>query len=235
MTLNFIDVEGAQPKVMNMRPVTTPAVEFADNGEPTKQVYVIDDDSELRRSLKFLLSTAGFVSWPFASASDFLDNLPNLKPAPILVDVRMEPISGVELMAILSERGIKWPVIVMTGHGDIPIAVQAIQLGAIEFLEKPFKLESLESSLHTAMVDLSNIAMAEESRSKSKRLFGALTSRELEVMQELMKGTPNKMAAYNLSLSVRTIEMHRANALAKLECRSIAEVIRIARDAGIVV
>lgn len=103
-----------------MEPVTTHKAEIADNGTPTNQVYVIDDDPQLRLSLNFLLSTAGFVSWPFASASDFLDNLPNLRPAPILVDVRMEPMSGIELMAILAERGIKWPVIVMTGHGEIP-------------------------------------------------------------------------------------------------------------------
>lgn len=216
-----------------MKPVTTHKAASDDNGEPPNQVYVIDDDPQLRRSLHFLLSTAGFVSWPFASASDFLDSLPSLRPAPILVDVRMEPISGIELMAILSERGIKWPIIVMTGHGEIPIAVQAIKLGAAEFLEKPFAFETLETSLRTAMADLSSIANAEQSRSKSQRLLGQLSPRELEVIMLLMKGMPNKMAAHNLSLSARTIEMHRANALTKLECRNIAEVIRIVSDAGI--
>ncbi|MES2781672.1 MAG: response regulator [Pseudomonadota bacterium] len=218
-----------------MKPVTTYNEEPHDDGTSPKQIYVIDDDPELRRSLNFLLSTAGFVSWPFASATDFLDNLSNLKPAPILVDVRMEPISGLELIAILSERGIKWPVIVMTGHAKIPVAVQAIRLGATEFLEKPFAFESLETSLHTAMSDLAAIAIAEERGSKSRRLFGSLTPRELEVMKELMNGASNKVAAYNLSLSVRTIEMHRANALTKLESRSIAEVVRIANDAGLVI
>jgi two-component system, LuxR family, response regulator FixJ len=216
-----------------MNPVSASEAEFDVNGTPTNQVYVIDDDPELRRSLNFLLSTAGFASWPFASASDFLDNLPNLKPAPILVDVRMEPISGIELMAILSERGIKWPVIVMTGHGAIPVAVQAMKLGATEFLEKPFKFESLETSLYTATADLSSIVTAEERRFKSRRLFGSLSPRELEVMSALMNGMSNKIAAYSYSLSVRTIEMHRANALAKLECKSIAEAIHIANDAGV--
>ena len=216
-----------------MSPVKTSEAEFDGICKPTNQVYVIDDDPQLRRSLNFSLSTAGFVSWPFASASDFLDNLPNLKPAPILVDVRMEPISGIDLMVILSERGIKWPVIVMTGHGDIPVAVQAIKLGAAEFLEKPFRFESLEASLHKATADLSSIETAEESRSKSRRLFGSLSPRELEVMRALMSGMSNKIAAYSYSLSVRTIEMHRANALAKLECKSIAEAIHIANDAGV--
>lgn len=217
-----------------MKPVDPQKPEINDYGTTsTKKVYVIDDDPQLRRSLHLLLSTSGFLSWPFASATDFLDSLPNLAPAPILVDVRMEPITGLELMAIIAERGIKWPVIVMTGHGEIPVAVQAIKSGATEFLEKPFTLESLETALHAAMADFSSIAIAEESRSKSKRLFAALTSRELEVMKELMNGASNKMVAYNLSLSVRTIEMHRANALAKLECKSVAEVIPIANDAGI--
>lgn len=182
-----------------------------------------------------MLSTAGFFGWPFASASDFLDNLPKLKPAPILVDVRMESISGLGPIAILSDREVKWPVIVMTGHGEIPVAVQAMKLGATEFLEKPFEFESLKTSLDTAMTDLASIATAEEGRSKSQILFGSLTSRELEVMMILMNGKSNKMAACNLSLSVRTIEVHRANALEKLESRSIAKAVLIARDAGLIV
>lgn len=217
-----------------MKPLTKLKAEFDDNAKPANQVYVIDDDPEFRRSLHFLLSTAGFVCWPFASASDFLDNLPNLKPAPLLVDVRMESISGIELMAILVDRGIKWPVIVMTGHGEIPIAVKAIKLGAAEFLEKPFEFETLETSLHTAMADLGSIATAEHIRAKSQRFFARLSNRELQVIKLLMNGKSNKIAAYDLSLSVRTIEMHRANALAKLEAKSIPEAIQIANDAGIV-
>lgn len=216
-----------------MNATTTHKTEIVHNGITTNQVYIIDDDPELRRSLHFLLSAAGFCSWPFASASDFLDNLPNLSPSPILVDVRMEPINGIELMATLSERGIKWPVIVMTGHGEIPIAVQAIKLGATEFLEKPFAFETLEPLLRAALADLSSVAIAEQSRLKSQQLFGSLSPRELEVVMLLINGMPNKMAAHNLSLSVRTIEMHRANALTKLKSRSIAEAIRIANDAGI--
>lgn len=220
-------------KQITVKPDTTRKAEISDNGNGANQVYVIDDDLQLRRSLDFLLSTAGFVSWPFASASDFLESLPSLQPAPILVDVRMEPINGIELMGILSDRGIRWPVIVMTGHGEIPIAVQAIKLGAMEFLEKPFVFEDLERSLRRAIADLPTIAIAEQKRSKSQRLFGSLSPRELEVMMVLMNGMSNKMVAYNLSLSVRTIEMHRANALAKLESRSIAEAIHVAKEAGI--
>ena len=197
------------------------------------QVYVIDDDVQIRRSLHFVLSTAGFVSWSFSSASDFLDSLPALDPAPILIDVRMPNIDGMALMGILNERDVRWPMIVMSAHADIPAAVQSIKLGATEFLEKPFEIESLEASLHNAMAQLSNLKLAEATRSSSLCLFQSLSPREHEVMMLLMDGLSNKIAAHRLSLSVRTIEMHRANALTKLKARSIAEVVRLARDAGV--
>lgn len=200
---------------------------------PKDQVYVIDDDVQIRRSLHFLLSTAGFVSWSFSSASDFLDSLPALKPAPIMIDVRMPNIDGFELIAMLNERDVRWPMIVMSAHADIPAAVQSIKLGATEFLEKPFEFEALEASLHHAVNQLSNLQLAEATRTNSHALFQSLSPRELEVMMLLMDGLSNKIVAYRLSLSVRTIEMHRANALAKLKVRSIAEVVRLARDAGI--
>ena len=197
------------------------------------QVYVIDDDVQIRRSLHFVLSTAGFVSWSFSSASDFLDSLPALDPAPILIDVRMPNIDGMALMGILNERDVRWPIIVMSAHDDIPAAVQSIKLGATEFLEKPFEIEALEASLHNAMAQLSNLKLAEATRSSSLCLFQSLSPREHEVMMLLIDGLSNKIAAHRLSLSVRTIEMHRANALTKLKTRSIAEVVRLARDAGV--
>ena len=196
-------------------------------------VYVIDDDAQLRRSLHFLLSTAGYVSWPFSCAADFLENLADLEPAPILIDVRMPTIGGIELMAMLVDRGIRWPMIVMTAHGDIPAAVQSIKLGAIEFLEKPFDFETLEDSLKAAMTQLSAVKSAADVRKKSHELFDLLSPREVEVLLVLTDGLSNKAAAHQLSLSVRTIEMHRANALSKLKIKSVAEVIRLARDAGI--
>jgi len=198
-------------------------------------VYVIDDDAQLRRSLHFLLSTAGYVSWPFSCAADFLESLPDLEPAPILIDVRMPTIGGIELMTMLVDRGIRWPMIVMTAHGDIPDAVQSIKLGAIEFLEKPFDFETLEVSLVVAMAQLSAVKSAAEIRKKSHELFDLLSPREIEVLMVLTEGLSNKVAAHQLSLSVRTIEMHRANALSKLKIKSVAEVIRLARDAGIAI
>lgn len=194
-------------------------------------VYVIDDESEVRRSLHFLLSTADLVSWPFASAADFLDNLDTLEPAPILLDIRMPKIDGVQLMNMLRERGIDWPVIAMTAHGDIPIAVQVIKLGAIEFLEKPFRFEALEACLQNAFSQLAVGNETVAARNAARGLFALLSPRETEVMDVLMQGISNKVAANQLSLSVRTIEMHRANALAKLNVKSIAEVVRLANAA----
>lgn len=213
----------------------TQALENADissGQDQCQQVYVIDDEVEVRRSLHYLLASHGFTCWPFASPSDFLENLTNLKPAPILVDLRMEPINGIDFMRILSDQGNKWPVVMMTGHGDIRSAVQATKLGAIDFLEKPFEYESLETSLNTAVEKLATIIRAAEIRDLANHRFDTLTPRESEVLSALMGGLSNKVAAFELSLSVRTIEMHRANALAKLGVKSMAEVLHLAGDAG---
>lgn len=196
------------------------------------RVYVIDDEREVRRSLHFLLSTAGWLSWPFASASDFLENLEALEPAPVLLDIRMPGMDGVQLMRILRERGITWPLIVMTAHGEIPLAVQTIKLGAIEFLEKPFEFEALEYCLHAAFTQIGASNESIAVHNTACRLFELLSPRESEVVKLLMQGIPNKTAAHLLSLSVRTVEMHRANALAKLDVKSIVEVVHLASDAG---
>ena len=196
------------------------------------QVYVIDDDLQMRRSLHFLLTSAGYQCWPLAS--DFLEHLPNLTPWPILLDIRMEKISGIELLSILADRGINWPIIIMTAHGDVATAVRAIKLGAAEFfLEKPFEPETLESVLQLASKNLFQIQATEEAKHNSKRLFDTLTPREYEVVSELAAGSPNKAVAFSLSLSIRTVEMHRSNSLAKLRVKSIAEVLRLAADGGI--
>ena len=196
-------------------------------------VYVIDDDPAIRRSMHFLLSATGLNCWPYACAADFLDNLPNLKPAPILLDIRMPDIDGIELLSRLADREVRWPVIVITAHGDIPIAVKAMKLGAMEFLEKPFDFAELEQTLSAAFSQLATIKNTATNRANALRLFDRLSRRELEVLLVLLDGVPNKIAAAQLSLSVRTVEMHRSNALRKLEVKSIAEAVRIASDSGI--
>lgn len=197
------------------------------------QVYVIDDDIEVRRSLHYVLATAGLVSWPFASAADFLDNVSTLAPAPILLDIRMPDIDGIALLSILRNKGVGWPIIVMTAHGKIPLAVQAIKLGAIEFLEKPFAFDVLETALKAAFAELSASGEASAVRGTALSLFDSLSPREAEVANVLRHGHSNKAAAHLLSLSVRTVEMHRANALAKLKVKSIAEVVLLASAANL--
>lgn len=197
------------------------------------QVYIIDDDQEVRRSIHYLLSTANIVSWPFGSASDFLEHLDSLAPAPILLDIRMRDMDGIQLMQVLHDRGIAWPIIVITAHGAIDIAVQAIKLGAIEFLEKPFDFDALNECLNTAFGQLDAIKAAQALQDAARGLFARLSPREMEVLSVLGQGFANKIAAHHLSLSVRTVEMHRANALHKLKVKSIAEVVRLAKDAGL--
>ena len=194
-------------------------------------VYVIDDDNEVRRSLHYLLASANLVSWPFASAADFLANLPTLTAAPILLDIRMPEMDGIQLLSVLRSRGIGWPIIVMTSHGEISVAVQAIKLGAMEFLEKPFEYEVLAVALQNAFTLLSTITEAAMVQKAACRRLESLSLRESEVLKALVKGVSNKVAAHVLSLSVRTVEMHRANVLKKLQVKSLAEVIRLVNDA----
>jgi two-component system response regulator FixJ len=199
----------------------------ADAAPAQRCVYVIDDDIDIRKSLHFLLATSSITAWPFASAIDFIDQLPALVPGPILLDVRMPDIDGLQMLHLLNERSIGWPVVVITAHGDVTTAVRAMKLGAIEFLEKPFKAHALDRVLEQAFVLLDQSARQHRARDDARQRIGRLTPREVEVMTVLMKGTLNKIAAYQLGLSVRTVEMHRTNALAKLGLHSLAEVVAL--------
>lgn len=197
-------------------------------GEPSPQtVYVIDDNLEMRKSLHFLLSTLGMRSWPFPSGLEFLEQLDHLAPAPILLDMRMSGLDGHGVLTELSERDVRWPTIMMTGHGDIAIAVNTMKLGAIDFLEKPFEAETLEVALKRGFALLADYLQGESRRAVAVRMINSLSRREAEVIDGLVSGLPNKLVAHRLGLSTRTVEMHRANAIAKLEGRSMAEVATI--------
>lgn len=197
------------------------------------RIYVVDDDSDVRKSLHFMLSAADIKVWPFATAADFLDELPFLTPAPILLDIRMADIDGLQLLEILQERGLTWPVIILTAHGDVGVAVRAMKLGAIEFLEKPFAAEALNQAIEQSFCLLDQNVGVMAARDNARDLIGHLTPRERETIAVLMEGVPNKEVAHRLNLSVRTVEMHRANGLAKLKVKSIAEVVGLAGAAGI--
>ncbi|WP_298191025.1 response regulator [Novosphingobium sp.] len=200
---------------------------------PRRRVYLIDDDADVRKSLHFLLGVSSITAWPFAESADFLDQLDELPPAPILLDIRMPRIDGLQMLALLKEREITWPVIMMTAHGDIAVAVRAMKLGAIEFLEKPFEPDLLEQALDQAYGVLGRIERTVQSRRRARQLLGQLSRRESEVLTILMEGVPNKIAAHRLDLSPRTVEMHRGNALAKLGLKSIAEAVALVTAADL--
>lgn len=200
---------------------------------PHRCVYVIDDDSGIRKSLHFLLASVSIIAWPFAEAIDFLDQLPGLVPAPILLDLRMPRIDALQMLQILKDRGIAWPVIIMTAHGDVTAAVSAMKLGAIEFLEKPFKPAVLDRALEQAFGALAQMQRVLGARDEARQRVGRLSPRESKVMAILMHGTLNKIAAHQLGLSVRTVEMHRTHAFAKLEVKSMAEVVTLVAAADL--
>lgn len=196
-------------------------------------VYVVDDDREVRRSLSFMLGTAELNSRPFASGIDFLEAIGDLKPGCILLDIRMPEVDGFHVMAELARRRIEWPVIVMTGHGEVSVAVRAMKLGAVDFIEKPFEEAILLSSLDRAFTLLKDRGETAERKQLAESKVNGLTTREREVLQGLMAGLPNKLLARHLGISLRTVEMHRANMMDRLGVGSLAEALTLAVQAGV--
>jgi two-component system response regulator FixJ len=194
--------------------------------------YVIDDSADMRRSLHFLLGTIGITSRPFASCEDFLEAVSTLSEAPILLDLRMPRMDGIQLMAQLKARQIGWPVIIMTAHGDVAVAVRAMKLGAIEFLEKPFESDDLEVSLKRALAAVADHRQSNAVRAVAAERLARLTPRETDVVGRLAEGTLSKVIAHDMGLSARTVEMHRANALVKLGVKNLVELIALLKDAA---
>jgi two-component system response regulator FixJ len=196
-----------------------------------REVHVIDDDRDVRQSLHFLLQTFGIKAWPFACAEDFFSNMSALKAAPILLDVRMAKMDGLQVLEHLRHEKIAWPIIMITAHGDIATAVRAVKLGAIEFLEKPFAVDLLEEALTSAFDALDEADAIAKHRQIAGARLDSLSPRELQVLSILIEGARNKVVAHRLGLSTRTVEMHRKNAMNKLGVQSIAEVITLAATA----
>ncbi|MGP8027047.1 MAG: response regulator FixJ [Acidocella sp.] len=194
---------------------------------PDPVVHLIDDDEAVRQSLAFLLTSAGFAIRTYASATAFLDALMAVQPGCIVTDVRMPGLSGLDLQRELISRRIGLPVIVMTGHGDVKLAVEAMKAGAVDFIEKPFQDDTLIAAIRTAFdryardAQQSNVANAVGARLKT------LTPREREVLDGLIAGRPNKTIAYDLNISARTVEVHRANLMTKMGAASLSELVRM--------
>jgi two-component system response regulator FixJ len=198
----------------------------------SKLIHVVDDEEAIRRSLDFLLRTAGHhvEKWPDGEA--FLKGADRSAPACVLLDVRMPGMDGLQVLSEMAERGMNFPVIVLTGHGDIATAVRAMRGGAIDFLEKPFERERLLQALETAFNRLADREGQREREEWAKTQIASLTQREQEVLDGLACGYPNKTIAYDLGISSRTVEVYRANAMEKLGVNNFADALRIAFAAG---
>jgi two-component system, LuxR family, response regulator FixJ len=190
-------------------------------------VHVIDDDEAVRHSLTFLLESAGLSVRSYASATSFLDALPDSPAGCIITDVRMPDIDGLELLSRLKTQGIRLPVIVMTGHGDVPVAVEAMKRGAIDFLEKPFDDDAMLASVQTAFTRLGKIGKHATEHAEVTSKLALLSQRERQVLDGLVAGKPNKIIAFDLGISPRTVEIYRANVMTKMQAGSLSDLVRM--------
>jgi two-component system, LuxR family, response regulator FixJ len=201
---------------------------------PSKgKVYVIDDDEAMRDSLNFLLDSSGFDAVLFENAQSFLDALPKLALGCVVSDVRMPGIDGIELLKRVKALHGPHPVIIMTGHGDVPLAVEAMKLGAVDFLEKPFEDDRLITMIETAIRQAEPAAKSEAFIQDIVARIATLSPRERQVMDGLVAGLSNKQIARDYEISPRTIEVYRANVMTKMQASSLSELVRLAMRAGL--
>jgi len=196
-------------------------------------IFIIDDDEAIRDSLDALLSVEGYQTKSFASGEAFLAACTPGCRGCALLDVRLPGIDGLSLQQKLVDTGIHLPVIIMTGYGDVPMAVQAMKAGAVDFIEKPFDDVFLMASVHRALELATQDASSLGIDSKAQQRLAKLTPRERDVLGGMVKGQPNKIIAYKLDISPRTVEIHRARVMEKLAVKSLSEVVRIALAAGL--
>ena len=195
-------------------------------------VHVVDDDVAVRQSLSFLLASDGLPVRLHESASAFLDPVREAPSGCILTDVRMPGIDGIAFLRHLKERGIALPVIVMTGHADVPLAVEAMKEGAIDFIEKPFDDDLLLAAIRTALKRQEQSAERDAQWNEVRARLETLSERERQVLEGLVAGKANKVIAYDLTISPRTVEIYRANVMAKMQAGSLSELVRMALLAG---
>jgi two-component system, LuxR family, response regulator FixJ len=196
------------------------------------KVFVIDDDEAMRDSLEFLLGAADFDVTLFESAQHFLDALPGVDLGCVVSDVRMPGIDGIELLKRLKADRRTFPVLIMTGHGDVPLAVEAMKLGAVDFLEKPFEDDRLIGMIDLALKHAETGARSEAAVLDIAARVESLSPRERQVMEGLVAGLSNKQIAREYDISPRTIEVYRANVMTKMQAGSLSELVRLAMRAG---
>lgn len=190
-------------------------------------VHIVDDEAPVRRSLAFMLASAGYAVRAFESASEFLDVAPGISRGCLVTDLRMPGMNGVELLRALRAADAMLPTIVVTGHGDVPMAVEAMKAGAIDFIEKPFDDEVLLQALEKAAEQLDARTAPDGDVSSIRARLATLTERESQVLSAVVAGLPNKTIAYDLQISARTVEVYRAHVMTKMQARSLPELVRM--------
>ena len=196
-------------------------------------VHVIDDDEAMRKSLAFLLRVAKIEVQTYESAMSFLNALSKIRPGCIVTDVRMPGLSGIDLLKRLQQTKLNMPVIVITGHGDVSLAVEAMKCGAVDFLEKPFDDEVLLAAIRSALNARATEAAQNANRAGIQEKLGTLSNREKDVLDGLVAGKSNKIIAFDLGISARTVEIYRANVMTKMGASSLSDLVRMALIAGV--
>jgi FixJ family two-component response regulator len=199
--------------------------------EKTPTVFIVDDDDGVRSSIRLLLKSIGLAATTMASAQDFLASFDPAQPGCLVLDIRMPGMSGMELQQQLNLRGATIPVIFITGHGDVPMAVEAMQLGAFDFLQKPFLDQDLIDRVQKALARDQQTRAALQKHAQIRERLESLTPREREVLELMSKGQQNKVMAGELGLSQRTVEIHRAHVMEKMGANSVAQLVRMVMDA----
>ncbi len=195
---------------------------------PKAAIFIVDDDEAVRRGLGALLAVKGYAVESFESAERFLAAVPALRPACLLVDLRMPGMSGLELQREVKQRKLDLPIVVITGHGEVSAAVTALKAGAVDFLEKPFDSDALLAAVAEAIRMAGAGAAVAEDRAALAARVETLTPREREVMDLVVAGHPNKVVAHRLGIAIRTVEIHRAHVMEKTGARNLSELIRLA-------
>lgn len=196
-------------------------------------VHIVDDEESVRASLAFLLDNAGYPVRTHASAQSFLDIAPTVRNGCLVTDLRMPDIDGVELLKRLNQMQAVLPTIVVTGHGDVQMAVEAMKNGAMDFIEKPFSKETIIESIERAAQRAEEKVQTEQLQARVRDALATLSEREQQVLDGVIKGLPNKVIAFELGISPRTVEGYRATLMAKMHARNLAELVRMVMDAGL--
>jgi two-component system, LuxR family, response regulator FixJ len=199
----------------------------------TRIIYVIDDEDAVRDSVALLLEARDFCVQSFSSAGEFLKAVPSLAPGCVLTDMRMPGMDGLGLLQEIKERSLAWPVVVMTAHGEVSVAVQALKAGASDFIEKPFPGAALIDAVLSALRTIDQTREQAAHIAEINRRVASLTAREREVLEQLVAGNQNKVIAYNLGMSPRTVEVHRARVMEKMHARSLSALVRMAVNVGV--